>query len=75
MVVSNRIARVFDRFGATRAVERNIFNDFDRVWHADLLHKLMSYGISGQIFDLALSCLSNSWLQGVLDGSLHKNTS
>ena len=31
MVVSNRIARVFDRFGATRAVERDIFNDFDRV--------------------------------------------
>ena len=41
---------------------------FDRVWHAGLLHKLKSYGISGQIFGLISSFLSNRWLQVVLDG-------
>ena len=41
---------------------------FDRVWHAGLLHKLKSYGISGQIFGLISSFLSNRQLQVVLDG-------
>ena len=40
---------------------------FDRVWHAGLLHKLKSYGISGQIFGLS-SFLSNRRLRVVLDG-------
>ena len=40
---------------------------FDRVWHAGVLHKLKSYGISGQIFGLS-SFLSNRWLRVVLDG-------
>ena len=47
---------------------------FDRVWHAALLHKRKSYGISGQILDLISSFLSNRWLQVVLDRkSLHEN--
>ena len=46
----------------------DISKAFDRVWHAGLLHKLKSYGISGQIFDLISSFLSNRWLQVVLDG-------
>ena len=41
---------------------------FDRVWHVGLLHKLKSYGISGQIFGLISSFLSNSPLLVVLDG-------
>ena len=41
---------------------------FDMVWHAGLLHKLKSYGISGEIFDLIFSFLSNRWHQVVLDG-------
>ena len=41
---------------------------FVRVWHAGLLHKLKSYGISGQIFGLISSFLSNRWLRVVLDG-------
>ena len=46
----------------------DISKDFDRVWHAGLLHKLKSYRISGQIFGLISSFLSNRWLQVVLDG-------
>ena len=38
-VASNRIARGFNRSGATRAVALDIFNLFDRVWHTGLLHK------------------------------------
>ena len=66
-VVSDRIARAFNRSGATRAA-LDISKAFDRVWHAGLLHKLKSYGISGQIFGLISSFLSNRWLWVVLDG-------
>ena len=57
--MSNTIAKTFNRSGATRAVALDISKAFDRVWHAGLLHKLKSYGISGQIFDLISSFLSN----------------
>ena len=67
-VVSDRIARAFNRSGATRAVALDISKAFDRVWHAGLLHKLKPYGISGQIFSLISSILSNRRLQVVLDG-------
>ena len=67
-VVSDRIARAFNRSGATRAVALDISKAFDRVWHAGLLHKLKSYEISGQIFGLISSFLSNRWLWVVLDG-------
>ena len=67
-VASDRIARAFNRSGATRAVALDISKAFDRIWHAGLLHKLKSYGISGQIFGLISSFLSNRRLQVVLDG-------
>ena len=67
-VISDRKARAFNRFGATRAVSLDISKAFDRVWHAGLLHKLKSYGISGQIFGLISSFLSNRQLRVVLDG-------
>ena len=67
-VVSDRIARAFNRSGSTRAVALDISKAFDRVWHAGLLHKLKSYGILGQIFGLISSFLSNRRLQVVLDG-------
>ena len=46
----------------------DISKAFDRVWHASLLHKLKSYGISGQIFGHISSFLSNRPLRVVLDG-------
>ena len=58
-VVSDRITKAFNRSRATQA--------FDRVWHTGLLHKLKTYGIPGQIFDLISSFLSNRWLWVVLD--------
>ena len=42
------------------------------MWHAGLLHKLKSYRISGQIFGLISSFLSNRQLQVVLDGKSSK---
>ena len=66
--VSDRIVRVFNKSGATRAVALDISKAFDRVWHADLLHKLKCYGISGQICGLISSFLSNMRLRVALDG-------
>ena len=65
-----RIARAFNRSGATRAVTLDISKAFDRVWHAGLLHKLKSYGISDQIFGFISSFLSNRRLRVVLTGKL-----
>ena len=66
--MSDRIARAFNRSGATRAVALDISKAFNSVWHTGLLHKLKSYGISGQIFGLISSFLSNRGLRIVLDG-------
>ena len=65
-VVSNSIARAFNRSGAICAVA--LARTFGRVWHASLLHKPKFYGISGQIFGLISSFLSNRWTQVFLDG-------
>ena len=46
----------------------DIYKAFDRVWHAGLLHKLKSYGISGQMFGFISSFLSNRRFRVVLDG-------
>ena len=67
-VVSDRIAGAFNRSGATRAVALDISKAVDGVWYTGLLHKLKSYGISGQIFGLISSFLSNRRLRVVLDG-------
>ena len=58
-VVSDRIARAFDRYGSTQSIALDLSKAFDRVWYGGLLHKLKSYGISGQIFGLISSFLSN----------------
>ena len=65
--VFDRIARAFNRSGATGAVAFDISKAFNRLWLAGL-HKLNSYGISGQIFALISSFLSDRQLQVVLHG-------
>ena len=67
-IVSDRIARAFNRSGATRAVALDISKDFDRVLYASLLPKFRSYGMSDQIFGLISSFLGNTRLRMVLDG-------
>ena len=68
IVVSDRIARAFNRSRGTRAMALDISKAFHRVWHADLGHKIKSYRILGQIFGLIFSFLSNRQLRVVLDG-------
>ena len=72
-VVSDRIARAFNRSGGTRAVALDISKAFDRVWHAGLLHKTKSYGI--QVRYLAFFLLSSviDSFKWFWKGSLHKN--
>ena len=67
-VVSDRIARAYNRPGTTQAVALEISKNFDSLWHPYLLHKLKSSAISGQIFGLISSFLSNRQLWVVLDG-------
>ena len=55
---------------ASHAIALDISKAFYRFWHAGLYHKLKSCGISGQIFDLVSSFLSNRWLWVALDGKL-----
>ena len=59
---SDRVARVFNRSGATQAVALDICKAFDRVWHAGFLHKLKSSEIAGQISALISSFVSNRQL-------------
>ena len=67
-IISDRIARAFNRSGATWVVASDVSKAFNRIWHAGRLYKLKSYGISGQIFELLSSFHSNRRLRVVLDG-------
>ena len=67
-VASDRIARDFNRSGATEAVALDISKASDRVWHAGLLQKLKSYGILGHMFRLISSFLSHRQHRVVLGG-------
>ena len=70
-IVSDRIARAFNRSGATQAVALDISKAFDRVWHADLLHKLMEFQVRYLALFLHFSVIDDLkwfWME-----SLHKN--
>ena len=58
-VVSDGIARSFNKSEAILAVALDISKAFDKIWHAGLFHKLMYYGISGQVFGFIFSLFSN----------------
>ena len=81
MVVSERIARAFNRSGASQsATQSAALKTFDRVWHVGhklinlpkLTSQIKSYGFSGQIFGLISSFLSNKLLWVVVDGKSSK---
>ena len=59
---SDRIARAFNRSRATWVVGLDIPKAVSRVWHAGLLDKLKSYGISGGVLGPILSFLSTRQL-------------
>ena len=71
-VLSDIIARAFNRSGAAWAVKLDISKSFhrtfDSAWHVGLLHRPKSYRISVEIFGLISSFLGNRQLQLVLDG-------
>ena len=60
-MVSDRIARAFNRSVATRAVALDVSKAFERVSNTGLLHRLNSYGMSGQLLVLFI-------LFSVIDG-------
>ena len=63
-VVFDRITTAFDRSVTWYiTVALDISKGFDRVWHAGLLQKLISYGISAWLFIFFLSFVHNSRLQ------------
>ena len=63
-VESDRVATAFDRSVTWYiTVALDISKGFDRVWHAGLLQKLISYGISAWLFIFFLSFVHNSRLQ------------
>ena len=72
-VVSDRIARAFNRSGGTRAVALDISKAFDRVWHAGLLHKTKSYGIQVRYLAFFLRSSVIDSFKWFWKGSLHKN--
>ena len=53
-ILSNRVTRALDRLGATQPVALDMTKAFDKVWHAGVLNKLISYTISGWLFGLIL---------------------
>lgn len=67
IVAFGRITGAFNRFRTTRALTLSIFKVYDRIWHAVLLQKLKFSGISGQLFVLVSSFVSNRRLP-VFDG-------
>ena len=71
-VLSDKIAWALNRSGATQVIAFDISKAFDTVWHAQLLHKIKSSGILGQIFILILCFPSNRQLWLVLDGKSSK---
>ena len=71
-VVSNRVARTFNKSGGSQAVALDLSKASGRVWYVGLFHKLKSCGFLGHIFDLFFSFLTNRHLQVVLDGKSSK---
>ena len=58
-VLADTIAKAFNRSEATQTIALDIPEVFNRIWHNGFLHKLKCYGISGWVFGLISSLLSN----------------
>lgn len=67
-VITERVYRSLDKCGGAQAVALDISKAFDKVWHAGLLHKLASYGVSGKAHGIISSFLKRRKMNVVLDG-------
>ena len=69
-VITEKIYRALDNCGEARVVALDISKAFDRVWHAGLLQKLASHGISGNILKIIKSFLQDRAMTVSLDGEI-----
>ena len=67
-VITHRVSEALDNGHMTKSIALDISKAFDKVWHKGLLHKLLGYGINGNVFGLIKSFLSNRYLRVVVDG-------
>ena len=74
-VITERIYRALDRCGEAKSIALDISKAFDRVWHAGLLSKIRSFGISGKIYAIVKSFLSERQINVVLEGQHSKTYS
>uniref|UniRef100_T2M7Y8 Man(5)GlcNAc(2)-PP-dolichol translocation protein RFT1 n=1 Tax=Hydra vulgaris TaxID=6087 RepID=T2M7Y8_HYDVU len=66
--VTERFYCALDGGGEARAIALDISKAFDKAWHAGLLHKLASYGVSGKVFEIIKSFFSNRFIKVILEG-------
>ena len=64
---------IFEAFDCDPPLEvRSVFLDiskaFDKVWHEGLLYKLISMGISGELYNLLENYLSDRFQRVILNG-------
>ena len=72
-IVPDRITRVFNRFGVTRAIAFDFSKDFDSVWFAALMHQCKSDEISVRAFGLILPFLRKHDFVWFWMGTIYKN--
>ena len=68
-VISDRIARAFNRSGATQAVALDVSKSFDRIWYAGLLHKLKEFQVRYMALFLLFSVIDGFkwfWMESLL---------
>lgn len=72
-VISEHFYRALNSCGEARTIALDISKAFDKVWHAGLIHKLRSYGLSGPFLNIIKSFLLNRRIKVVLDGQQSKS--
>ena len=67
-LITEHINSALDRRGEARLVALDISKAFDKVCHRRLIHKLKSYGISGELLNLLSGFLSEHQISVVHEG-------
>lgn len=58
-LIIDGVCQAFDKYGEILAIVLHMSNTFNMILHAVLIHKLKAYKLSGGIFNLIQSLLSN----------------